>query len=574
MILSLHIRHIALIDDLTISFSQGMHVLTGETGAGKSIVVDAVNLVLGGRADRDLIRTGEEKAQVEAVFDAADSPAVAAFLAEREIEQEGLVTLSREISRSGRGLCRICGTVMPVSALRELADLLMDVHGQHEANFLMDSRYHLRFLDATGDEAHQRLLAETEEACAAFLACHRHYGRLVREHERRDFRMEQLKKSLEELRRAKLKAGEEETLKQEQERGRHMEKISSALREAYSRVSAGEGFSALPVLKPAIPALQAIEELDPAYKALSTRLASAYYELEEVGYELAGMIDASDFDSARAEQVESRLDLIRRLERKYGEDIPAVLSAQEAMETELEGLASMDQQLAELAAEDRRLLAAYRTVSARLSASRRELAAAFEQGMMTQLRELGMERTVFSVAFSRAGDGHPVLPQPEGDDLVEFQISPNPGEPLKPLSRIASGGELSRIMLALKTMEADRGGVGCMVFDEIDTGISGRMAQVVAEKMAGIARNRQVICVTHLPQIAAMAAHAYLVEKQVNDGRTSTSVRLLDEDGRAAELARMLFGADGSSDSALLHARHMLRSAEEFRAGGSARGTD
>lgn len=566
MILSLRMQNIALIEQLTLEFKEGLHVLTGETGAGKSIIVDAVNLVLGGRADRDLIRTGTEKAVVEAVFDAADSTEVQAFLSAQQIECEGeLVTLYREISRSGRNLCRICGVVMPLSALRELSALLMDVHGQHEHQFLMDARFHLRFLDASGDEAHQALLQGVADAYQRFIAKHRQYAHLVKENEQKQYRMEQLQKSLEELGKARLKVGEEETLTREKERYRNAEKINVALQTAYEAVAAGEGESILSRLKQAVDGLRPISRIGDEFGSLAGRAEAAYYELEEIGYELHALLEKADFDPRRAQQVEDRLDLIRRMERKYGDTVEAVLASQERMQEEYDNFATMDKQVAAMAQEDKKLLQQYRSLARQLTESRTALATQFEERMMGQLCDLGMEKTVFKVSFAARPEGKQLMPQLYGDDSVQFMISPNPGEPLKPLSRIASGGELSRLMLAVKTLEAEKGGVGCMVFDEIDTGISGRMAQVVAEKMAAIASFRQVLCVTHLPQIAAMAAHQLLVEKQVEDGRTHTRVRMLTRDERTNEVARMLGGSSGVDDSAKSHADHMLNQAAAYR---------
>ena len=567
MIISMRMHNIALIEDLTLEFGEGMHVMTGETGAGKSIVVDAVNLVLGGRADRDLIRTGTEKAWVEAVFDAGDNKEVAEWAKAQSLEDfDGIVTLYREMTRTGRNLCRVCGMVMPVSQLKEVAALLMDVHGQHEGQFLMNSQFHLLFLDAAGGEDYQALLARVDEAYQAFIVNHRQYGRLVRENEKKEYRMESLKKSLEELKKAKLKPGEEESLTAEKERFRHSEKIATSVQTAHQAISASDdNESVLTRVKEAMNALRGLSGLGAPYESLAQRCESSYYELEEIGYELSGLAESSEFDPARAEFVETRLDLIRRLERKYGDTIPEILAEQERMQEEYDNYASMDQQLATMGAEHKRLLHAYRSLARELTAARHVLAEAFEQNMMMQLKDLGMGNTVFKVNFALRPEGKVLMPQSVGDDVIEFMISPNPGEPLKPLSKIASGGELSRLMLAIKSLEAEKGGVGTMVFDEIDTGISGRMAQVVAEKMNIIARNRQVICVTHLPQIAAMAAHQFLVEKHVEGERTNTSVRCLNEEERIGEVARMLGGADGSEESARSHAAHMLEVARQQR---------
>lgn len=560
MILSMRMRNIALIEELSLEFGEGLHVMTGETGAGKSIVVDAVNLVLGGRAARELIRTGTDKAWVEAVFDASGNEEVAKWAQTQELDDfDGTVTLYREITRSGRNLCRVCGVVMPLSALKDIAVLLMDVHGQHEAQFLMNSQYHLLFLDAAGGDDYQALLSRVDAAYQAFITNHRQYARLVKENEKKQYRMESLKKSLEELEKARLKLGEEETLVAEKERFRHSEKIATAVAAAHRAISANDDSeTVLSRVKEAADALRSLAAFGENYVSLAQRCDSAYYELEEIDYELADLTEKGEFDPVRAEKVETRLDLIRRMERKYGETVAEVLSQQQKMQEEYDNYVSLDEQVAKTGAEHKRLLAQYRQLARQLTEARHGLANEFEKNMMAQLKDLGMGNTIFQVSFAIRPEGKIFMPQSVGDDVIEFMISPNPGEPLKPLSKIASGGELSRLMLAIKSLEAEKGGVGTMVFDEIDTGISGRMAQVVAEKMALIARKRQVICVTHLPQIAAMAAHQFLVEKRVEGERTNTSVRLLSPKERISEVARMLGGADGSEGSAMSHAAHML----------------
>ena len=568
MLLTLSMRNVALIESLTLEFQRGLHVVTGETGAGKSIVVDAVNLVLGGRADRELIRTGSDKAWVEATFDASDCTDAQSMLAEQGLEAEGnTVTLYRELTRSGRNLCRVCGVTMPVTFLRELAAHLMDVHGQHEHQFLMDPKYHMQFLDAFGGAEHQALMAATAEAYQAFIASHRAYAKLVKENEQKTRRMENLRDDLNMLKKARLKPGEEETLTAERDKFRHAEKTSHAFLAAEGAISATgeEGGGAVSAWRSATQALRTIAELTPEYQALYNRFESLGYEIEEAAYDLSRMKEAEEYDPQRAEQVENRLDLIRRLERRFGPSVEEVLAAQEKMTAEFEQLNNLDAQVNELAAEHKRLLAAYRQCARELTASRKALAQRFEQAMMEQLRDLGMEKTVFEVAFA-PHTGRQPMPQSDGDDTLEFMSSPNPGEPLKPLAKIATGGELSRMMLAIKSLEAARGGVGTMVFDEIDTGISGRMAQVVAEKMAMIAAHRQVLCVTHLPQIAAMADHQLLVEKHQEADSTHTTVQTLDHAGRVSELARMIGGAGSNDESARQHAESMLAQAEQYKA--------
>ena len=566
MLQLLRIRHLALIDELEISFAAGMHVMTGETGAGKSIVVDAVNLVLGGRADRELIRTGETKAWVEAVFDIQQQPNTVQLLRREELEAADTVTLYREINQNGRSICRVDGVTMPLTFLRELAETLMDVHGQHEHRFLSDPVKQLAFLDGAGDADHADLLRRTGEACTAFLECHRRYARLVRENKEKVSRVAELERSLKELEKARFKPDEEESLQQERDRYRMGEKLVTALVGANAGLNGGdEGFSALSMAKQAVDALRPLSDL-PDYAELFTRAESAYFEMEEVGFDLAARLSDLEFDPRRRDQVEQRLDLIRRMERKYGSTLADVLAAQQAMQEELDHYQSMDDDVESLGKEHKRLLLAYRRLAEELTARREALAKRFSSGMMEQLHDLGMEKTVFAVEFAEKVEERRRMPKPEGDDAISFLISPNPGEPLKPLAKIASGGELSRVMLALKSLEAEHQGVGTMVFDEIDTGISGRMAQVVGEKMAAIAHTHQVICVTHLPQIAAMAAHEYLVRKSVTNDRTNTDVLLLDDEARVAEIARLLGGADGSASvSAVEHARHMLAEAKAKR---------
>lgn len=572
MLLSLTIRNIALVEQLTISLHQGLHVLTGETGAGKSIVVDAVNLVLGGRADRELIRTGSDKAFVEALFDIQNNQQVHKILEAQELEVEGdLLSISREITAAGRNICRICGVVMPLSILKELTTYLMDVHGQHEHQFLMDEKRHLHFLDGFGNADHQACLEETAKAYTAWREGSRAYSRLSKESALRDQRMDTLRLQLEELRAAKLKPGEEEDLQKERELLRHGEKITHAMSLAYGALyEAGENGrqSALTLLRGALVGLEPILSLNPEYQALYDRLNGLYYEIEDVGISLRNYQQAAEFDPERNEEILERLDVLRRLQRKYGKPIAEMLDYQEMISAEYGTLEHLDESLEKMRTRQKQLQAAYRKEAARLSQSRKTLAAWFEQEMMAQLSQLGMGKTQFSVVFKSSETGKPVLPQEMGDDDISFFIAPNPGEPLKPLAKIASGGELSRLMLALKSIAVSKGGVA-MVFDEIDTGISGKIAQVVAEKMAGLAAYRQVICVTHLPQIAAMADYHYLVEKAVTQGRTRTDVIELEIDGRVRELARMIGGTGEENDSGVLHAQHMLQMASDYKKGAS-----
>ncbi len=550
MLLQLFIKNIALIDQIELSFGKGLHVMTGETGAGKSIVVDAMSLILGGRADRDLIRTGCDKA-------------AARWLQAHEIDaDEGTVTLSREINQSGRSICRIQGVGMPLTMLRELAGTLMDLHGQHEHQSLLEDKNHLSCLDAMGDEAHAALMRAAGQAYQEYHDAALAYKRLKQESAHREERLQELQEQEQELSAANLIEGEEEQLTQERDRFRASEKIAQGLREAYTALyDLAGGRAAIEQARTAMRALAPVARYGKEYERLSQRAESLYYDTEDLGLSIRQELDTLDDNPERAQQVEERLDMIRKLSRRYGATIPEMLSALDRIREELSRYESIEDSLEKLHKRAVESAAAYDAQAAKLSQSRRQLAQRFAQRMEEQLSDLNMRGTRFYVDF--AAENAPRSPL--GTDNVRFLIAPNAGEEKKPLSKIASGGELSRVMLSLKALSAERAAIPSMVFDEIDTGISGRTAQVVAQKMWDIARYRQVICVTHLQQIAAMATRHYLIQKAENNGRTNTSVTELTGEARVRELARMLSGVSENSESGLAHARTMLSEAQAYR---------
>ena len=566
MLESLTIRQIALIDEVTIRFHRGLQVMTGETGAGKSIVVDSVNLILGGRADRDLIRTGCEKASVEAVFNTGENLSVRAFMDQEGIDFDGeTVTVYREISASGKNLCRVCGVIIPVSRLKDLAGLLMDLHGQNEHQFLTDPDRHLVFLDQTGDTRHRDLLQTVREDYSRFIVNHRAYAKLVRQNENRDSRMISLERDLDELRKAKIRPGEANILTEKKKRLESAEKESEALRSVSVLLSGGDEAGSLSAIRKAASGLSTLAVKDESLRAVSDKCQSLYYELEEIAYQISVKVQKAEYDPAELEAADERLALIHRLERRFGKDADELPGLLQKMEEEFRMLEDLGNEIEKMSAEHRRLLARYRNSARELTLSRTKLAKSFENRMMRELDDLGMGNTRFRVEFRQNETGRPIMPTETGDDRIEFMISPNPGEPLKPLAKIASGGELSRLMLAVKSLESLHSGVDAMVFDEIDTGISGRMAQVVAEKMIAISRSRQVICVTHLPQIAAAADFHYLVRKSVSQGRTNTSVNELDREGRKEEVSRMISGADGITSQSGAYASSLICAAEELK---------
>ncbi|MBR6809260.1 MAG: DNA repair protein RecN [Clostridia bacterium] len=550
MLLSLRIENIALMDMLEIRFQKGLHVLTGETGAGKSIIVDAVVLLLGGKAQKELIRTGAQKARVEGVFDISDCPAAGAFLREQELDEGDEVTLAREITLAGRSSCRVNGTLLPVDQYRQLTNLLMDIHGQHEHQSLMDEKKHLAFLDATGDEAHRQLQEKVKEAYTQWVEKKKLLVQLRKQSADAQERMELLQIRVQELRDAQLTPGEEDELARERDIFKNGEKIEASLQDAFEYVYDGAS-AAVESLRRAVAALGSIENLDEQYASLRARLDGLYYETEDAGITLRKMISALDFDPDRLEEIRERLDVIRRLSRKYaGASTGDMVENLQEMEAELSGFETLDDRLLQTEKEEKQAAEKYAAAAALLTQSRKKLAQAFEKEMETQLKDLNMGGTRFQVNLDSSNA------TASGAETARFLIAPNRGEEMQPLSRIASGGELSRLMLAIKSVAAKREGIPSMIFDEIDTGISGKAAQVVGEKMKHISRGRQVLCVTHLQQIAALADCHFLVEKAFDGQRTSTRLTILDGERRVSEIARML---GGDEESAKQHAREMLK---------------
>ena len=559
MLLELTIKNIALIESLRVEFAQGFNVLTGETGAGKSIVVDSINLALGGRADRDLIRTGTEKASVQALFDISNNPKALAFIAAQDIDAEdGVIAIRRELSREGRNICRIQDVVVPLATLKQLTTQLMDIHGQHEHQALMNPARHLDFLDAFGGERHTEALGEVRRLHAARGKIASELKRLMNDVSEKERLFDMLSFQAQEIAAAKLKPGEEEKLKKKLSVLENSEKIRQGVEAAYTLVYQGDGRapSAQEGLLRSAEAMDRIAALDERYGALAGRLRELYYGAQDVGYELQSLLDDLDFEPELLDKIAGRLDLIDRLERKYGPSLEEVIAFGQSAESRLSELKRGDERIAELKKQYKEADGRLREACDRLTALRKASAEKLAAEICGQLRDLGMGKTRFEVR---------VEPEPKptasGMDRVEFMISPNPGEPMKPLANIASGGEISRVMLALKAISVDAEGVDAMVFDEIDTGVSGRMAQVVGEKMCLIAKNRQVLSITHLPQIAALGDAHFLVEKFAGEDRTDTHVRLLDDAGRVHELARLVGGA-GESESSLNHAANMLKEAE------------
>ena len=554
------VQNIALIEQTSISFSKGMLVLSGETGAGKSIIIDSLNLVLGSRADRTLIRAGCEKAFVEALFDISKLTAVKEMLDENSLEVEGdLLSIRREITITERNICRVAGVIVPLTLLKKLSGLLVDVHGQHDHQSLLDEKQHMQFLDAFGTEF---FVKQKEQTCLAyneFKESSKIFSTLRKEEARREEREVYLKNRIENLNKLDLTIGEKDKLSKQYKKMQNAEKIDTSMKLAYVALTSDrEDKCAISACKDALSAISNVSNLSDNYQKMHKRLTTIFYELEELSLDLKEEVNNSVFDEYKFETIETRLDQITKLEKKYSMSADSLILYQQELEDEYSHLNSLKDRLKTAENNFKSTLQAYRLQAKKLTELRKEIADNFTLAVEKELNELGMKKTTFACVFEKEENSQLVKPTPLGDDTVHFYISANVGEPLKPLNKIASGGELSRIMLALKTIAAKHDGVPTMVFDEIDTGISGQIAGVVAEKMSEIGKYHQVLCITHQAQIAAKADVQYLVEKNEKDGRMLTEVIPLNNSQRIVEVARLLGVTNMQQESGIAHAKSLL----------------
>lgn len=562
MLQSLYLENIALIEKLGIELFPGFNVLTGETGAGKSIIIDAVNFVLGERTSRDLIRNGAARAKVEAVFGLNEGDAAFAALDALGIECEGNeLILSRELSAAGRNACRVNGTLVPVASLKSVSDTLVDIHGQHEHQALLDAENHISYLDAY---CHAESLPIIEKIDAIVsrrneLMLKRNSGfSSERERERE---MDMLRYQIEEIASANLEAGEEERLNAEKTVLLNAERIRTALETAHMALSGAEEGSALSAIDTARRSMRDIAALNKDYEALGDKIEELYYAAEDISFVLRDTSENVESDMQRLEEIEQRLKLISDLKRKYGRTVEDVIDFGKDAGTKLNELENAEALAAELDAKLDKLKAEYNVAADELSKVRRAAGDRLKRDVLNELKDLGMAKAMFDVALSDASGGEP---RKGGRETAEFMLSANPGEPLKPLEKVASGGELSRIMLCFKSIFADNDRVPTLIFDEIDTGISGRTAAVVGEKMLGIAKKHQVICVTHLAQIAALA-DAHLMVRKYDDGKnTFVETRQLNEEEKVQRIAQMMDG-ESDSPSALTHARELIARADKIK---------
>ena len=551
MLTDLYIKNFAIIDNLHVAFGPGLNILTGETGAGKSIIVDAVNLILGGRASADLIRTGTEEATVEALFDLSGHPGIRDRLAETGVECDGELLVKRVVSRSGKNRVFVGGGLSITSVLTELARQLINIYGQHESQTLLKSDNHLRLLDDFGGLGPVR--AEFAAVYDEYRTTAAEIKRLMEGEQEAARRIDLLSFQSEEIARAALTADEEEALEQERQLLAHAGKLLQNSRGAFEQLYGGDG-AMLGNLRRVIADVGEIVGIDPSLKPVGETLNNAYFQLEDAALALRDYAARAEADPDRLQAVDDRIDLVNRLKRKYAPTVADILAYKAEIDRELAELLNREQTRGGLEASLKVLEELLAAKGGELSTARAAAARKLKEAMERELHELAMKNSVFEVALERLAE-----PRAGGLERGEFLFSPNPGEAPKPLARIASGGELSRLMLALKQVHPEND-VPTLVFDEVDSGIGGATSALVGEKLKRVGKGQQVLCITHLPQVAAFADHHFRVEKGIVEGRTVTSVAPLEGEERVAEMARMLGGVK-ITEKTMEHAREMIEQA-------------
>lgn len=547
MLRLLHIENIAVIEQADILFEDGFNVMTGETGAGKSIVIDAISAILGERAYRDMIRTGMNKASVRAVFDRV--PKLDWFF-ENDIPYEDEITVQREIFLDGKNLCKVNGLPVSVSVLKKLGLQLINIHGQHDSAALFDENYHLSFLDDYA--CNEQLLEEYGEKYRAMQSLKHEIEHLSMDEGEKLRRMETLKYQIDEISRAELTIGEDEALESKRKLAQNAEKLADGLQDAALGLDGDddtEGAAAM--LAQAERALSKIARFDESLSQIHDLVADLMYQAQDAAEQVKDKIYSLSYSADELERIEERLDTIHRLRRKYGATCEDILAYLERAKKELDEIEFADERMAQL---QRKLQKAEQEACAmaqRLREARKQASVTLTERVLKELSDLDMKKVQFACQFTETE-----LSQ-NGADAVAFYMSANLGEALKPLNKVASGGELARIMLAMKNVLAERDHVPTLIFDEVDTGVSGRAAQHVAEKLRAVSKNKQVLCVTHLPQLAALADTHFLIEKSEHDGRTFTAVTPLDFEGRKRELARII-GGSSITETTLQSAAEML----------------
>lgn len=551
MLLEIAIKNFAIIEEISLNFEKGMTVLTGETGAGKSIIIDAMNLMLGSRANTDVIRHGAPKAEIEGLFSIDSSSPLVQLLEENGIDATDELIIRREILQNGRSVSRVNGSMVNLTTLKAIGQHLVDIHGQHDQEELMKPALHGHLLDAFGTDEFLTQKQAYQEVFDNYRQLRKQVITKQKNELEHKSRIEMLEFQLAELEAANLVSGEDLTLNQEREKLLNHKSIADTLTNAFVMLD-NEDFSSLSNVRSAMSDLMTLEEFDSDYKELSTNLSDAYYVLEDVTKRLGDIIDNLDFDGNRLQAIENRLDTIYSITRKYGGTVDDVLDYFANISAEYDLLTGKGQSSDELEKELKKLEKDLVAKAWVLSQARHAIADSLQEEIKSELKDLYMEKADFRVEFSKSKFNR------EGNETVEFYISTNPGEGFKPLVKVASGGELSRLMLAIKSAFSRREDKTSIVFDEVDTGVSGRVAQAIAQKIHKIGSNGQVLAISHLPQVIAIADYQFFIEKQSDDTKTVSTVRLLNQEERIEEIAKMLAGAD-ITEAARIQAKELLK---------------
>ena len=555
MLLEISIKNFAIIESISLNFEQGMTVLTGETGAGKSIIIDAMNMMLGARATTEVIRHGAPKAEIEGLFSIESNRALEEIFDEQGLELSDEIIIRREILQNGRSISRVNGQMVNLSVLRTIGQQLVDIHGQHDQEELMRPHRHIQMLDEFGDAS----FFELKEAYQTSFDNYRQTRKQVLDIKKNQLehkaRIEMLEFQMAEIEAANLKAGEDIALNQERDKLLNHKHIADTLTNAYSMLD-NEEFSSLANVRSAMNDMESLEEFDPEYREISNSLSESYYVLEDITKRLESIIDDLDFDGNRLMQVESRLDLIHTITRKYGSSVDDVLEYFAKITDEYNLLTGNNLSSEDMEIELKKLEKNLVDLAGQVAQARHKIAKDLEAEIKQELQDLYMEKAEFQVRFSQGKFSR------EGNESVEFYISTNPGEDFKPLVKVASGGELSRLMLAIKSAFSRKEGKTSIVFDEVDTGVSGRVAQAIAQKIHKIGQHGQVLAISHLPQVIAIADYQFFIEKISNEHSTVSTVRLLTVEERIEEVAKMLAG-ENVTEAALNQARELLQSKEK-----------
>ncbi|ABR48664.1 DNA repair protein RecN [Alkaliphilus metalliredigens QYMF] len=563
MLLELEVSNFALIDQLHIQFENGLNILTGETGAGKSIIIDAVNMVIGARADRELVRTGANKCTIQGIFSLENKVELVRMLSNYgvDIDEEENLIITREIYASGRSICRLNGVIVPLNILNKATRRLIDIHGQHEHQSLLETHNHIDMLDAYGGEKTADYLSKINERYQRLIQVQNKLKSICYDEMERERQIDLLRFQIEEIDMAALIPGEEEDLSKQKEIVANSEKIFSTLSNVYNNLYGGTSDSAIvDTLATIIIGIEQIASYDPALREFHESLQELQYKIEDITMGVRNYRDTIDFDPLLLEDIEQRLDTINHLKRKYGVSIKEILNYRHNIQAELEQYENNEFEIIGLKDEIVLMKNELKELALAMSQLRIKTADIFEKQITAILETLNMGKVSFEVSIIQRQDHlGEMLFTSKGINDVEFLISTNLGEPLKSLSKIASGGEMSRIMLAFKTILADVDHMPTLIFDEIDTGISGRTAQIVGEKLYDISKKHQVLCITHLPQIASMANYHYLIEKKEKNDTTQTTISKLDKEHRVQELGRLLGGE--LTEITLKHAEEMINQA-------------